>query len=151
MRVADVLQTKGTGVDTITVHPERSLRRAMGIMIDNQIGALPVVADDGGLVGIITERDLFRYCYHNQGLDEGATVADVMTTELIVGVVDDEIEYIAQVMTKNRIRHIPIVQDGTLSGIVSIGDVIKHRLKDMSVTNRYLMEYINGGATLGIF
>lgn len=149
MRVRDILQTKGT--DTVTIHPERSLRRSMGIMIDNHIGALPVVTDDGGLVGIITERDLFRYCFHNQGLDEDATVADVMTTELIVGVPDDDLDYIAQVITKNRIRHLPIVNDGQLCGIISVGDVIKHRMKDISVTNRYLMEYINGGATLGIF
>ena len=149
MKVKDVLSQKGW--NAVTIHPERSLRRAMGVMIENQIGALPVVCDDGGLVGIITERDLFRYCFHNRGLDEEAVVADVMTQELIVGVPDDDVDYIASVMTKNRIRHIPIVEDGKLTGIVSIGDVIKNKLKDMSVTNRYLMEYINGGPTLGLF
>ncbi|MFQ5607458.1 MAG: CBS domain-containing protein [Candidatus Zixiibacteriota bacterium] len=149
MKVKDVLSHKGW--DAITIHPERLLRQAMGIMIDHQIGALPVVCDDGGLVGIITERDLFRYCYHNRGLDPNATVADIMTQELIVGVPDDRLDYIAQIISKNRVRHVPIVEDGHLVGIVTIGDVLKERLEDVSVTNRYLMEYINGGPTLGIF
>ena len=149
MKVKDVLSRKGW--DAITIHPERTLRQAMGVMIDHQIGALPVVCDDGGLVGIITERDLFRYCYHNRGMDQKATVADIMTQELIVGVPDDKVDYIAQVITKNRIRHVPIVDDGDLVGIVTIGDVLHDRIEDVAVTNRYLMEYINGGPTLGIF
>jgi len=149
MKVRDVLKNKGPL--TITIHPEKTLRSAMGLMIDNQVGALPVMCDDGGLVGIITERDLFRYCYHNKGLDASAVVADTMTQELIVGVTDDSLDYIARVMTKNRIRHVPIVEDERLVGIISIGDVIKARLEDVSVTNRYLLEYINGGPALGLF
>ncbi len=149
MKVRDVL--KGKDPLTITIHPEKSLRSAMGLMIDNQIGALPVMCDDGGLVGIVTERDLFRYCYHNKGLDAAATVADTMTQELIVGVPDDNLDYIARIITKNRIRHVPIVEEERLVGIVSIGDVIKARLEDVSVTNRYLMEYISGGPALGLF
>ncbi len=149
MKVKDVLS--GKSQVSVTIHPEKSLRAAMGLMIDNQIGALPVLCDDGGLVGIITERDLFRYCYHNKGLDSAAVVADTMTQELIVGVPDDDIDYIARIITKNRIRHIPIVKDEQLVGIISIGDVIKARLEDVSVTNRYLMEYINGGPALGLF
>lgn len=149
MKVKDVLSEKGW--NAVTIHPERSLRRAMGVMIERQVGALPVVCDDGALVGIVTERDLFRYCYHNRGLDEDAVVADVMTQELIVGVPNDDLDYIASIITSNRIRHVPIVDDGELVGIVSIGDVIKSKLKNVSVTNRYLMEYINGGPTLGLF
>ncbi len=149
MKVKDVLQGKNSL--SITIHPEKTLRSAMGLMIENRIGALPVLCDDGGLVGIITERDLFRYCYHNQGLDSSAVVADTMTQELIVGVPDDNLDYIARIITKNRIRHVPIVENEQLVGIISIGDVIKARLEDASVTNRYLMEYINGGPALGLF
>ncbi len=149
MQVKDVLKNKT--LRSITIHPEKTLRSAMGLMIENKIGALPVMCDDGGLVGIVTERDLFRYCYHNKGLDSSAVVADTMTQELIVGVPDDNLDYIARIMTKNRIRHVPIVEEERLVGIVSIGDVIKARLEDVSVTNRYLMEYINGGPALGLF
>lgn len=149
MKVKDVLQSKEPL--TITIHPEKTLRSAMGVMIENRVGALPVMCNDGGLVGIITERDLFRFCYHNKGLDASAVVADTMTQELIVGVPDDSIDYIARIITKNRIRHVPIVEDDRLVGIISIGDVIKARLEDVSVTNRYLMEYINGGPALGLF
>ncbi len=149
MKVKDVLKSKT--LRSITIHPEKTLRSAMGLMIENKIGALPVLCDDGGLVGIVTERDLFRYCYHNKGLDSNAVVADTKTQEMIVCVPDDDLDYIARIMTKNRIRHVPIVESERLIGIVSIGDVIKSRLEDVSVTNRYLMEYINGGPALGLF
>lgn len=149
MKVRDVLSEKGRVV--ITIHPERSLRFSMGVMIEHQIGALPVACEDGGLVGIITERDLFRYCYRNKGMDTKSVVADVMTRELLVGVPDDNLDYIANIITNNRIRHVPIVEEQKLKGIISVGDIVKAQLKDVTVTNRYLMEYISGGPALGLF
>jgi len=143
MLIRDLLLTKSREV--LTIHPEKSLRAAMGLMMEHQIGALPVLFVDGALVGIVTERDIFRFLYDSRGDMAGAMVADVMTPDVIVGVPDDSVEYIAQVMTQNRIRHVPVIDAGRLAGIVSIGDVVKARLDDMTVTNRYLMEYINGG------
>ncbi|MCH9032746.1 MAG: CBS domain-containing protein [candidate division Zixibacteria bacterium] len=149
MKVSDLLGRKGARVSTI--HPEKSLRSAMGVMIDEKIGALPVVCKDGGLVGIITERDIFRFLYHDIDAFGKKVVADIMTQELIVGIPEDDIEYIAEVMTKNRFRHVPIVEKEYLKGILSIGDIVKARTEDTKATNRYLMEYISGGPSLGIF
>lgn len=149
MKVSELLGRKGARVSTI--HPEKPLRSAMGVMIDEKIGALPVVCKDGGLVGIITERDLFRFLYHEIGAFGKRVVADIMTRELIVGIPEDDIEYIAEVMTKNRFRHVPIVEKEHLKGILSIGDIVKARTEDTKATNRYLMEYISGGPSLGIF
>ena len=149
MTVKGLLARKGSAVTTI--HPERPLRRAMSTMIQERIGALPCVCPDGGLVGIITERDIFRYLYHCPDAVSNTVVADIMTQELIVGIPDDDLDYIAQIITSNRIRHVPIVEQERLIGIVSIGDIVKARFEDASVTNRYLMEYINGGPALGLF
>ncbi len=143
MTVRDLLFAKGREV--VTIHPEKSLRTAMGLMIEYHIGSLPVVFIDGALVGIVTERDIFRFMHHSRGDMSHAIVADVMTQEVIVGIPDDSVEYIAKVITQNRIRHIPIVENSRLVGLVSIGDVVKARLEDVTATNRYLMEYINGG------
>lgn len=149
MKVSELLVRKGANVSTI--HPEKPLRSAMGVMIDEKIGALPVVCKDGGLVGIITERDLFRFLYHDIGAFDKKVVADIMTQELIVGIPEDDIEYIAKIMTKNRIRHIPVVEKEHLKGILSIGDIVKARNEDTNSTNRYLMEYISGGPSLWTF
>lgn len=129
----------------VTITGEKTIREAMKSLADNKIGALIVIDDTGTPVGIITERDIFRISYDYPGEMMDMKVADHMTREMIIGVPDDDIDYIAQVITQNRIRHIPIIDENKkLSGIISIGDIVKARLDLAEVDLRFLTEYITG-------
>ncbi len=144
MKVRDILKAKGGQCETI--HPEATIKEAMDRIMDKKIGALPVMKDKN-LVGIITERDIFRLIYkHREDLREifDNKVADVMTTHLIIGVPDDDMEAVEALMTNNRFRHLPILDGKKLAGIVSIGDVVKMEAKNLKIENRYLQDYIVG-------
>lgn len=143
MQVKDLL-TKAR-MEPVTVSGDKTIYEAMRSLVDNRIGSLVVVDSGGAPIGIITERDIFRLAYSTKGDMYNARVKDHMTFNLIVGVPDDEIDYIAQVITQNRIRHIPIVDGkGRLCGMVSIGDIMKAKLSQAEVHVRYLTEYIIG-------
>jgi CBS domain-containing protein len=142
MRVSDVLRVKGRAVQTIG--PSATIQDAMAILIAQRISCLPVVNDRRELVGIISDKDIFRKAYHDPKGFQGMLVEDLMTAEVIVGLDEDEVGYIAAIMTQNRIRHVPIVSDNLLTGLVSIGDVVKLQMTEIRVENRYLWEYING-------
>lgn len=127
----------------ITVRSDAVVAVAMGLLIDNRISCLPVVTEGNELIGIISDKDIFIETFNNpQGYAKSA-VADLMSTDLIVGVVDDDFDYIGGVMTKNRIRHVPIVEDKQLVGLLSLGDIVKAQLKSMEIENRYLRQYID--------
>lgn len=131
----------------VTVSGDKTIREAMRLLVENNIGSLIVVDSDGLPVGIITERDIFRLTYQHHGKIMDMNVADHMTSKMLIGLPDDNIDYIAQVITQNRVRHVPIInEDGRLSGIVSIGDVVKARLDLAEIHVRYLTEYITGRA-----
>ncbi len=142
MRVKEILESKQR--ETITTVPSVGVVQAMNLLITNQIGCLPVVDESGNLLGIISDKDIFKRVYEDPDNFRLATVRDLMTTDLIIGVVDDEISYIAGVMTNNRIRHVPIVENKRLVGLISIGDVTKIQMDDIKIENRYLKQYING-------
>ncbi len=129
----------------MTVAQTASVTAAMGTLIENRIGCLPVLDESDQLVGILSDKDIFRAVYEQIDSFQQLTVNDLMTSELIVGLVDDDINYIAGLMTKNRVRHIPIVTKNKLIGVVSIGDVVKNQMEDMKIENRYLKQYIDGG------
>jgi CBS-domain-containing membrane protein len=142
MQVKDILKSKGR--DTITTSPDTKIRQAMELLIDNQISCLPVVGENGALQGIISDKDIFRMAFQDpEGLTE-ATVGELMTTNVIIGLPEDEVGYIAGVMTNNRIRHIPIVEQRRLVGLISVGDVVKTQMENIKVENRYLWQYIEG-------
>jgi CBS domain-containing protein len=131
----------------VTIAADRTLYDAMRELVERKIGSLIVVDGKGAPVGIITERDIFRAAYAHRGDIMKTRVVDKMTTKLIVGVPEDEVDYIAGVITQNRIRHVPIVdRAGLLIGIVSIGDIVKVQLSEAEVHVRYLTEYITGRA-----
>ena len=144
MRIRDVLQKKGT--DVITVTPDQSVPSLVDVLNERRIGSLVVLGPDGEVAGIVTERDVLR----NYGRCVGATddlpvkVADIMTRELIIGVPDDEIQYAIRVMTRERIRHLPIIEEGKLAGIISIGDIVKAMMDEIEFENRMLKDYITG-------
>ncbi len=129
----------------VTISGDENIGEAMKSLVDHKIGSLIVVDSSGALAGIITERDIFRIGYQYQGEIMHMKVADHMTRDMIIGLPDDDIDYIAQVITQNRIRHIPIIDENkNLAGIVSIGDIVKAKLDLAEINLRYLTEYITG-------
>jgi len=152
MKIKHILQEKAPGVETI--NPGRTIHDAIGKLNEHCIGALVVTEEDDTVVGIITERDILRkcgdLCSHLSGKPTAgktgcsALVQDSMTRDLIIGVPDDDPNYVMGVMTKNRIRHLPILDDGHLTGIISIGDLVSAHLEEKVFENRTLKDYIHG-------
>ncbi|MDW7679510.1 MAG: CBS domain-containing protein [bacterium] len=142
MKVKDILADKGTTV--ITVHEEKTVFEAMHVFAKNKVGSLLVLNDKNDPVGIIGARDVLmetlRVC---EGIKK-TKVNEIMTRDIIVGSRDDDIAEVEIIMTNNRIRHLPIVEQGKICGIISIGDLVKAQLKDMNVQNKYLNDYITG-------
>lgn len=122
MNVMQILSTKGRHVFTIT--PQSTLREAVQMLHQYTIGALVVTGDQGQVVGILSERDIIRHvALATAGF--AIPVADVMTGEVITGSPDDDVHAVAHMMTERRFRHLPILEEGRLVGIISIGDVMK--------------------------
>lgn len=143
MNVRTILDKKGS-TRVITIDPDRTIEEAIQQLVEHNIGALVVVGPGGEAVGIITERDILRVCSQGPERLTSRRVAEVMTEDLIVGEPDDSIDYVMGIMTNNRIRHLPIVGQGGLSGMVSIGDVVKVHLQETEYENRHLKQYIRG-------
>lgn len=122
MKVQRILATKVKGVITIT--PEKTVKDAAALLVQHHIGALIVLGDNQQLVGILSERDIIREAAHNDQVLNQA-VAQVMTPEVITGTPEDDIYSVAHVMTERRFRHLPIVEEGQLIGMISIGDIMK--------------------------
>jgi CBS domain-containing protein len=142
MTLGEILKVKGSKVWTIKEN--QPLREALGILVQQKIGALVVLDEKGGVVGIISERDIVRGAFEKGSKLEEAPVKELMTREVIIGSPDDEISYIMGVMTENRVRHIPVVAEGKLQGLVSIGDVVKSEIEGSKYEIHYLKEYIYG-------
>ena len=145
MLVKTLLESKAR--DLITAATDTPVDHAMELLIKNNIGCLPVLQDDGKLIGIISDKDIFRKVHETKGNYHNLTVGDMMTTDLIVGLPDDDVEYIAGVMDNNWIRHVPVVEGDHLIGLVSIGDVIQARSSRHEIENRYLKLYMSGMGT----
>lgn len=141
MKIRDVLDGKGREV--ITVTPDRTVLEAMAVLVQHNIGSV-VVTKKSEILGILTERDVLRLGTADPGSLASLTVGDSMTTDLVVGVSEDAVEYVAAIMTANRIRHLPIIDGGLLVGVVSIGDVVNALKRETEVENRYLRDYIQG-------
>lgn len=152
MRIRDILREKGAKVETIEAG--RTIHDAICKLNKHGIGALVVTGEDESIVGIITERDILRTCGDQcarlsepPAPDKAACpslVQDAMTRDLIIGVPDDDLNYVMGIMTKNRIRHLPILDNGSLAGIISIGDMVNAHFEEKVFENRTLREYIQG-------
>lgn len=130
MNVASILERKGTEVATIA--PEASIKRATDWLRAKDVGALVVTSGDA-ILGIISERDIVRG-FSQYGEAVGSMpVKDVMTHGLITASLGDDITHLMHLMTRHRVRHLPVLRNGKLAGIVSIGDLVKHRLDDLEL------------------
>jgi len=140
MLVKSLLESKSRTV--VTVNSWTSVDEAMNLLIDHKIGCLPVIDNSGKLIGIVSDKDIFRKIHETKGEYHSLKVEDVMITDLIVGLPDDDISYIAGVMDKNFIRHVPIVKGDRVIGLVSLRDIVKERAENLEIENRYLDLYL---------
>ena len=141
MKLEDVIRSKGNSVVTIT--PTATVAELVSLMADNNIGAVVVSSDGHHIAGIISERDVVRgLAGSGHGLLE-STVADLMTGDVVIGHLEDRIEDTAHTMTHRRVRHIPIERDGELAAIVSIGDVVKYRIDQLTDERNHLLGYLH--------
>jgi CBS domain-containing protein len=139
VRISDVL--RGKGAEVLTVASQTPVAELIRQLSERNIGALPVV-DDGRVVGIVSERDVVRQLHSGGAGVLQMKAADIMTTEVAICSPSDDAADLARVMTERRFRHLPVVVDGELRGIVSIGDLVKARIDQLEVERQQLQSYI---------
>ena len=141
MRINDVIRRKGTVV--VTIGPDATVGELLDLLAEHGIGALVVSGDGQGVDGIVSERDVVRHL-HSRGVDVlQARVSEIMSAEVTTCGPNDSVEQLMRQMTNLRVRHIPVVVDGVLHGIVSIGDVVKHRIDELQLERDELVGYLN--------
>ena len=139
-RVATLLQSKG--FDVLTVTPESSVATLVSLLAERRIGAVPVIDGEGHVKGIVSERDVVRALAADSGVLE-RKVETLMTREVKTCGLQDAVVELMEVMTRERFRHLPVVEGGKLVGIISIGDVVKQRVAEAQFELEALTSYIN--------
>jgi CBS domain-containing protein len=143
MHVIGVLQGKGS--DVATIGPDHTLMAAAAALGQRRIGALVVTGSDGAVVGIVSERDIVAAIAGGGADMLQKPVSTVMSVDVITCSPNDTMEQLMSAMTEQRIRHLPVIDKGALVGIVSIGDVVKHRVREIEDEARALGDYITQG------
>lgn len=142
MLIEHVIRRKGR--DVATVAAEDPLVNAIASLAEHNVGALVVTDPDGAIVGILSERDVVRSLAHRGATTLQATVGDLMTTDVTTCGPRATVDELMAVMTERRIRHIPVVDDEGLAGIVSIGDIVKTRIGELETETETLHGYLTG-------
>ncbi|MGI5490529.1 CBS domain-containing protein [Microtetraspora malaysiensis] len=142
MLIRTVLRRKGTEV--VTVPPDATVTELLAVLAERNIGAVVVSEDGLTIIGIVSERDVVRRL-----ADRGAAVFDlpvsaIMTTEVHTCTPEANVDELRRTMTNHRVRHVPVVREGRLAGIVSIGDVVKSSIDELETENEALVGYIRG-------
>lgn len=140
MFVADILKRKGGTV--VTVHADQPVAEVLALMAQHRIGAVLCCDAAGGIAGILSERDLVRAMHRNGKAVFDKTVGDLMTSAVVTCSPKDPVGAIEGMMTSQRFRHVPVLDDGKLIGIVSIGDVVKTRIEEAEAEVDALRRYI---------
>jgi CBS domain-containing protein len=140
MLVSNLLEGKGAMVATIG--RDATVGQVVADLVRHRIGALVVSPDGQQIEGIVSERDIVQHLSDLRSEPLEALVESIMSTSVQVCSPADDVESIMNVMTEHRIRHVPVVEDGRLSGIISIGDVVKSRIEELEKDRNELMEYI---------
>lgn len=141
MLVAELLRNKGSDVATVTA--DTTVAAVVELLRSANIGAVVVSSNGAAIDGIVSERDIVRSLNPATELST-QTAADIMTAEVFTCAPGDQVEKLMSLMTEKRIRHLPVQVDGALSGIVSIGDVVKCRVNELVNETQALTEYIQG-------
>ena len=141
MRISDVLRAKPSH-DVITINPDASVRELIALLAEHNVGALIVSSDGSTLDGIVSERDVVRRLHGDDGVLDGE-VSTIMTA--VVETCDEEtlLDDLMKTMTERRIRHVPVVKDGRIAGIISIGDVVKHKIGELQFERDQLDHYVH--------
>lgn len=142
IRIADVLRAKGA--DVVTVPPDTTVDRLLAELTKHNIGAV-VVLDAGRVVGIVSERDVVRHLQARGPAVLAAPVSELMSGQVVTCAPGDSLHSLMATMTERRFRHLPVVDNGRLVGIVSIGDVVKNRLAQLEHDRAQLESYIVQG------
>lgn len=140
MLVSDLLDGKGTAVATIA--SDATVGAVVADLVRHRVGALVVSPDGRRIEGIVSERDIVQHLSELHADLLGEPVSSIMSTEVRTCAPTDDVESIMNLMTEHRIRHVPVVEGGDLSGIISIGDVVKNRIHELEKDRNELMEYI---------
>jgi len=151
MRIKDLLEEKGNEV--ITIDAGQTIHAAIVKLNQHGIGSLIALDEDGHIAGIVTERDILKSCgltcTHLQTPPPRENpacpffVRDIMTRDLVIGVPDDDLNYVMSVMIRHRIRHLPILDNGKLAGMISVGDLINAHFEENIFESRTLKDYIH--------
>jgi CBS domain-containing protein len=141
MLISEVIRSKGDLV--VTIAPDQTVKTLIDMLDEHRIGALVVSTDGKAIAGIVSERDVVRRLHRDGAAVLEQTVSDIMTADVRTCAPEDNLESIARVMTDARVRHLPVVAAGDLVAIISIGDVVKHRMDELEVERDQLVDYIH--------
>jgi CBS domain-containing protein len=142
--IQDILETKGNAI--CTIGPEATLAEVAKTLVKHKIGSLLICQDDAQgereLLGIVTERDLLYQFAEEPDQSAHVPVSEIMSKNLITASREDRVEQILGIITAKRIRHLPVLENGRLIGIVSIGDLVKAQHDRLAMENRFMKDYI---------
>ena len=141
MKIVEVLNAKSEG-GVITITPDAGVRELIAKLAEHNVGALIVSSDGETVEGIVSERDVVRHLHHD-GTVVNNTVGAIMTEVVETTAPDATLDDLMEIMTNRRIRHVPVVKDGVLVGIVSIGDVVKHKMSQLEFERDQLDSYVH--------
>ena len=141
MRIGEVLRAK-VNQEIVTITPDAGVRELIATLAEHNIGALIVSSDGVALDGIVSERDVVRYLHHD-GTVINNNVSSIMTAAVETCGPEDDLDDVMTTMTERRFRHVPVCEDGRVIGIVSIGDVVKHKIGQLTFERDQLDGYIN--------
>lgn len=142
MRISEILRRKGTGV--ITIAPNATVRELLRVLSAHNVGAVIVSSDGADIVGIVSERDIVRRLHRDGAAILDSPVSSIMTAAVHTCSPDDHVETLNATMTEHRIRHLPVLRDGRMIGIVSIGDVVKSQISELETEREHLVRYLHG-------
>ncbi len=142
MRISDVLRVKGAQVVTVT--PDTTVRRLLTVLAEHRIGAVVVSGDGTSVDGIASERDIVRALALRGAAVMSEPVTAIYTADVHTVTPETPLEEVERIMTEHRVRHAPVMADGGLRGIVSIGDVVKSRIDELETERAALTDYITG-------
>lgn len=141
MRISEVLKRKPVeGV--VTIAPDATIRDLVALLAEHNVGALIVSGDGTSVDGIVSERDVVRRLHADDSVLD-ATVDTIMTSSVRTCAPDSTVDELMALMTEHRIRHVPVVDDGRLAGIISIGDVVKNRMAELEFERDQLDSYVH--------
>ena len=141
MRISDVLKGKPRQ-DVVTIGPDARVRDLLSLLAEHNVGALIVSSDGATVQGIVSERDIVRHLQADETILDGP-VSAIMTSVVHTCEGNDPVTDLMQVMTEHRIRHVPVLTNGRLTGIISIGDLVKHRIGELEFERDQLDHYVH--------